>query len=60
MRRPGKADHTFEVQVDGTIEVRLRKGDSELVQIFEDAGDLKHRSPKLYKKYKALSSVEKE
>ncbi len=58
--QPSKPDHTFEVRVDGTIEVRLRKGGSELVQLFEDENDLRDRSPKLYKKYKKLAEVEEE
>jgi len=50
----GKPEHTFEVDTDGTIEVRIRKGDSELVQIYKDEDDLARRSPKLYKKYMKL------
>ena len=56
----GKPKHTFEVDTDGTIEVRIRKGDSELVQIYEDEDDLARRSPKLYKKYEKLMGLEKE
>lgn len=58
MRHLGKPEHTFEVQTDGTIEVRIRKGGSELVQIFEDEDDLARRSPKLYDKYEDLMSAE--
>lgn len=60
MRHLGKPKHTFEVQTDGTIEVRIRKGGSELVQIFEDADDLARRSPKLYDKYENLMSAEED
>lgn len=50
----GKPRHAFEVRSDGTIEVKIRKGDSELVQLFDDADDLENRDPKLYKKYRKL------
>lgn len=54
---PSKPKHTFEVDAAGTIEVRIRKGDSELVQIYEDEDDLARRSPKLYKKYIKLMGL---
>jgi len=60
LRHLGKPKHTFEVQTDGTIEVRIRKGDSELVQRFADEDDLAQRSPKLYKNYKKLMALENE
>ena len=56
----GKPKHTFEVQKDGTIEVRIRRGDSELVQRFEDEDDLEDRRPKLYEKYRDLMDAEDE
>ncbi len=52
--------HTFEVQIDGTIEVRIRKGDSVLVRRFEDEDDLARRSPGLYDKYEDLLDAEDE
>lgn len=55
--RMGKPRHTFEVRPDGTIEVKLRKGDSELVQLYDDADDLADRDPKLYRKYEELMSA---
>ncbi len=60
MRHLGKLKHTFKVQTDGTIEVRIRKGDSELVQLYEDQDDLARRSPKLYEKYQKLTGSEDE
>ncbi|MFW9870775.1 MAG: aldehyde ferredoxin oxidoreductase C-terminal domain-containing protein, partial [Candidatus Thorarchaeota archaeon] len=36
----GKPRQTFEVETDGSIKVRIRKGDSELVQRYEDADDI--------------------
>lgn len=53
----GKPKHTFEARADGTIEVRIRKGDSELVQLFNNAADLAARNPELSKKYQELLSA---
>ncbi|MCH9001597.1 MAG: PDZ domain-containing protein [Planctomycetes bacterium] len=50
----GKARQSFEVAADGQIEVLIRKGDSELRQIFEDEDDLAQRDPNLYAKYREL------
>jgi len=54
MRKP---NYSFHVDTDGSIEVRIRKGDSEIVRTFRDEDDLARRSPELYKKY---ADVEKE
>ncbi|MFQ5590024.1 MAG: S1C family serine protease [Phycisphaerae bacterium] len=54
----GKASRTFEVRPDGTIETRIRSGDSELTRIYENETDLKNRSPELYAKYQDLIAVE--
>ncbi len=54
----GKPKHNFEVREDGTIEVMIRRGDSELVQLFEDEDDLARRKPKLFEKYERLMSAE--
>ncbi len=59
-KRLGKPEHTFTVQKDGTIEVRIRKGDSELVQLFEDEEDLAQRDPTLSQKYETLMSLDVE
>ena len=56
----GKPRQTFEVRSDGTIEVHLRKGDSELVQLYDDEDDLADRNPKLFRKYQDLMSADPE
>jgi hypothetical protein len=52
----GKPRQSFEVRTDGTIEARIRKGDSELVQLYKNESDLKQRNPELHKKYAELMS----
>jgi hypothetical protein len=54
MQQLGKPRHTFEVRTDGAIEVRIRKGDSELVQLYENEDDLAKRAPDLAAKYREL------
>jgi hypothetical protein len=56
----GKPRHSFTTHEDGRIEVRIRKGDSELVQLFEGEDDLAERKPKLYKKYQELVELDEE
>jgi hypothetical protein len=56
----GKPRHSFTVKEDGSIDVRIRKGDSELVRVFSGERDLAERSPELYEKYQALIEVEEE
>jgi hypothetical protein len=56
----GEPKHTFEVRTDGTIEARIRKGDSQIVRVYEDEDDLRRRSPKLYRKYQKLADIEEE
>jgi hypothetical protein len=58
--RMGKAQHTFDVDSDGSIKVRIRKGGSELVQTFDDVDDLADRNPKLFKKYERMMGLENE
>ena len=53
----GKPRHSFELREDGKIEVRIRKGDSELVQLYTDEDDLAERNPKLHAKYRELMSA---
>ena len=55
---PGKPRHTFELGVDGKIEVRIRKGDSELVRLFENEADLAAREPDLHARYQELMAAE--
>ncbi len=54
----GKANQTFKLQPDGTIEVRIRKGDSELVKVYEDEADFEARDPLNYEKYEDLLLVD--
>lgn len=56
----GKPKHAFETRADGSIEVRIRKGDAELVQIFLNESDLAQRRPELYKKYETLKAADQE
>lgn len=53
----GKPRQSFEMRTDGMIEVRVRKGDSELVQLFKDESDLRQRNAELYQKYQELKSI---
>lgn len=53
----GKPRQSFEVRTDGTIEVRVRKGDSELVQLYTNESDLQQRDADLYQKYQELKSI---
>lgn len=49
-----KPKHTFEARPDGTIEGKIRKGDSELVQLYKNADNLARRNPELSAKYHDL------
>ncbi len=53
-----KPRQTFEVETNGSIKVRIRKGDSVVVRRFRNEDDLAERSPKLYKKFVRLTSAE--
>ena len=53
----GKPRNSFVVRTNGTIEVRVRKGDSELVQLYKNESDLKQRDADLYQKYQELKSI---
>lgn len=52
-----KPRNSFEARADGTIEVRVRKGDSELVQLYKNESDLKQRNADLHQKYQELKSI---
>ena len=54
----GKPAYSFEVRPDGTIAATLRKGDTEVVQLFTDEDDLADRKPDLYEKYQKLVDTE--
>lgn len=56
----GKPKHSFEVRTDGTIEVTIRRGNSELTQLFEDEDDLADRRPRLFEKYEMLMDIDEE
>jgi hypothetical protein len=60
MGHVGKPRHTFEVRTDGTIEVRIRKGDAELIELYDGEDDLARRARDLYEKYEDLMSVKPE
>ncbi len=53
-----KPKHQFELGEDGSIEIRIRKGDSELVQLYSDEDDLAKRNPRLYAKYRDLMDAD--
>ena len=46
-----KATHNFAVDSDGQIEIRIRKGDSEVVLNYKNENDLRKRNPEMYEKY---------
>ncbi len=56
----GKPKHSFTTRADGSIEVRIRSGDSELVQEFANESDLSARRPDLYNKFSELKSADQE
>jgi len=43
--------HSFDVDADGRIEIRLRKGDSEVIMRYDGVDDLERRNPELYVKF---------
>lgn len=47
----GPAEHSFRVAPDGSIELHIRRGDTEVIQEFQDEDDLADRSPELFEKY---------
>lgn len=57
--RFGKPNHSFETAADGTIRVKIRKGDSELTRVFQNESDLQRRDPALFSKYRELMDAEK-
>lgn len=54
LRFQSKPKYSFEVRSDGTIEAKIRKGDSEITRLFDDENDLYDRDRKLYEKYDKL------
>ncbi|HNQ21700.1 MAG TPA: PDZ domain-containing protein [Phycisphaerae bacterium] len=55
-----KPAYSFLPQADGSIEVRIRKGDAEVVQTFANEEELASKQPKLAEKYRALLAPEEE
>ncbi len=53
----GKPKHTFHANEDGSIEVRIRKGDAELVRHYSDEADLARRAPALSEQYEELMEL---
>jgi hypothetical protein len=53
-----KARHTFEVEADGTIKVRIRKGDTELLRTFANEDELRDRDPRLFEKYEKIMEAD--
>lgn len=45
---------------DGSIEVRIRKGDDEMVQTYKNEAELKDKRPDLYKRYNDLRAPQEE
>ncbi len=54
-----RAKQSFEVRPNGMIEVKVRKGDSELIDLYENEDDLANRNPDLYEKYQDLRAESK-
>ncbi len=53
-----KARQSFHVAPDGTIEVHIRKGDSEMVRTFKSEHELQKNDPRLYEKYQQMLNDE--
>ena len=56
----GKPTHRFDVNADGSIEVSIRKGDSEMVQSFRNEADMAKRRPDLHEKYQDVKAADEE
>jgi len=50
-RFSGRAQQSFEVQPDGTIKSTVRRGDTEVVEVFTNEADLQQRDAELYQKF---------
>ncbi len=53
----GEATQTFTVTPEGRIEVKLRKGDSEVIMVYEDEADLQARNPEMYEEYTEVTTA---
>lgn len=50
----GRARQSFRSNPDGSIEVTIRKDDSEIVRTFRNAQELEKNDPRLYEKYRSM------
>lgn len=55
-----KPRYTFQVDADGRIEARIRKGDTEVVREFRGESDLERQDPKLYQKYEKTKAADQD
>ncbi|MCC7292797.1 MAG: PDZ domain-containing protein [Phycisphaerales bacterium] len=53
-----KARQSYHVAPDGSIEVHIRKGDSEMIRTFRSEQDLQKSDPRLYEKYQQMMKDE--
>jgi len=60
MRSLGQPQQTFSVGSDGKIEVKMRKGDSEVIMNYENEQDLQNRNPEMYEKYQDVMATPEE
>lgn len=51
VRMFGQVRQSFEVRPDGTIESKVRRGDTEVIDLFTNEADLQQRDPQLYQKF---------
>ena len=51
VRMFGQVRQSFEVRPDGTIESTVRRGDTEVTELFTNEADLQQRDPQLYQKF---------
>jgi len=56
----GKPKHRFDVGANGSIEVSIRKGDSEIAQKFRSESEMANRRPDLYEKYQAVKAADQD
>ncbi len=54
----GKPSYSFKVLDGGAVEVRIRKGDSEIVKQFSSDADMQRRSPDLYQRYRGVEAAD--
>jgi hypothetical protein len=52
------ATRSFRVEPDGSIELTLRKGDTEIVEVYADESDLAKRNPDAFSRYQDVINAE--